>query len=319
MKVEMPSDPAALLALGAKKNGLQNVGPEPLHVKATYQVFDDKGGVKETGTFEEWRVSATKYKLIYASPSFNQTTYATESGLFRVGGSKWPEGPAATAQNLLYPTFPWGEWLNSSKLGLIDRKAGTDTLKCVNLDSKKSLHPVHESVYCFEPTAPILRIEESFNGIRQTLYNDIVSAHGAYIPRDAIYYQLGKPQVRLHLDFLTAVPHMDESILTPPTDAIAMPRLISVGSGVMVGKILRKGAPEYPAIAKAARIQGTVLLQAIIGKDGKVADLRTIGGPPMLLQAAMDSVRSWEFQPFLLDGEPVEVETDINVVFSLGG
>jgi hypothetical protein len=158
-----------------------------LHIKATYEVLDDKGHVKETGTFEEFRMSAKKYKSIYASPSLNQTTYATESGLFRVGGSKWREGPAATVHHLLYPTIPRGDWLSKSKLGLIDRKAGTDTLKCVTFDSEKPALPGHAPVYCFEPTAPILRIEESFQGVHQTLYNGIVLAHGAYIARDAIY------------------------------------------------------------------------------------------------------------------------------------
>jgi periplasmic protein TonB len=122
----------------------------------------------------------------------------------------------------------------------------------------------------------------------------------------------------MHLDMLTAVPHMDESILAPPVGAVAMPKRVSIGTGVMAAKIIRKVAPEYPALAKAAHIQGTVLIEAIIGKDGKVADLRTIGGPSMLLQAALNAVRSWEYQPYLIEGEPVEVETQINVVFWLG-
>jgi len=315
----MPSDPGALLALAAKKNGLQNVGPEPLHVKATYQVFDDKGGVQETGTFEEWRVSATKYKVIYTSPSLNQTNYSTESGLFRVGGSKWPEGPAANARNLLSPTFPWGEWLSKSKLGLVDRKVGAATLKCVTLDSGKPSPVGYGWVYCFDPTAPILRIAESFQGANQTLYNGIGLARGTYIARDVVFSRLGKWELRVHLDLLDALSHFDESTLIPPADAIAMPKRVSVGTGVMAGKIIRKVTPEYPAIAKAARIQGTVVIQAIIGRDGKIADLRTVSGPPMLLRPALESVRSWEYQPYLLEGEPIEVETEINVVFSLGG
>jgi periplasmic protein TonB len=77
--------------------------------------------------------------------------------------------------------------------------------------------------------------------------------------------------------------------------------------------------PQYPAIAKAARIQGTVVLQATISKAGGIENLRVVSGPPMLQQAAMDAVRSWRYKPYLLNGDPVEVETTVNVVFNLGG
>ena len=96
------------------------------------------------------------------------------------------------------------------------------------------------------------------------------------------------------------------------------PRTLSVSSRLMSGYLLDKTVPQYPAIARAARIQGTVVLQATIAKDGTIQNLRVIDGPPMLQQAAMDAVRSWRYKPYLLNGEPVEVETTINVVFNLG-
>jgi protein TonB len=96
------------------------------------------------------------------------------------------------------------------------------------------------------------------------------------------------------------------------------PTRLSVSSGVMTGNLLEKIFPQYPAIAKAARIQGIVVLQATISKSGTIQNLRVISGPPMLQQAAIDAVRSWRYRPYLLNGEPVEVETTINVVFNLG-
>ena len=87
----------------------------------------------------------------------------------------------------------------------------------------------------------------------------------------------------------------------------------------MAGNLLDKTVPQYPAIAKAARIQGTVVLQATISKTGAIQNLRVISGPPMLQQAALDAVRSWRYKPYLLNGDPVEVETTVNVVFNLGG
>jgi protein TonB len=97
------------------------------------------------------------------------------------------------------------------------------------------------------------------------------------------------------------------------------PRTLSISSGVMAGYLLdNKAVPQYPAIARAARIQGTIVLQATIAKDGTIQNLRVINGPPMLQQAAIDAVRSWRYKPYLLNREPVEVETTINVVFNLG-
>jgi protein TonB len=87
----------------------------------------------------------------------------------------------------------------------------------------------------------------------------------------------------------------------------------------MQGNLLQKTIPQYPAIAKAARIQGTVVLQATISKSGTIQNLKVISGPPMLQQAALEAVRSWRYRPYLLNGDPVEVETTVNVVFNLGG
>jgi periplasmic protein TonB len=95
-------------------------------------------------------------------------------------------------------------------------------------------------------------------------------------------------------------------------------RSLTISSGVMLGNLLDNTMPQYPAIARAARIQGVVVLQATISTTGLIKDLRVMSGPPMLQQAAMDAVRSWRYKPYLLNGNPVEVETTINVVFNLG-
>ena len=104
--------------------------------------------------------------------------------------------------------------------------------------------------------------------------------------------------------------------MPPPPKA---PARIRVGGSVQAAKMVRQVLPVYPAIAKTAHISGTVVLHAIIGKDGTIQDLQYISGPPLLMHAAMDAVRQWRYQPTLLNGEPVEVDTTISVVFTLGG
>lgn len=93
---------------------------------------------------------------------------------------------------------------------------------------------------------------------------------------------------------------------------------MAVSSGVMTGQLIYKVTPLYPPIAVAARAEGTVVLQAIISKTGAIENLRVVGGPGLLQQAALDAVKQWRYRPYQLNGQPVEVETTINVVFTLG-
>jgi protein TonB len=99
----------------------------------------------------------------------------------------------------------------------------------------------------------------------------------------------------------------------------APPKVVKISSGVMAGMLLLKTTPMYPPIARAARVQGTVVLQASISKTGAIENLHVVSGPAMLQQAALDAVRSWRYKPYLLNNEPVEVETQVNVIFTLGG
>ena len=104
--------------------------------------------------------------------------------------------------------------------------------------------------------------------------------------------------------------------LPPPPKA---PKMLRIGGNVAQANLIRQTMPVYPAIAKTAHVSGTVLLHAIIGADGTVQDLTYISGPPLLMKSAMDAVRQWRYKPTLLNGEPVPVDTQISVVFTLGG
>jgi periplasmic protein TonB len=94
---------------------------------------------------------------------------------------------------------------------------------------------------------------------------------------------------------------------------------LRVSAGVVEANKLSAPKPVYPPLAKQAHIQGTVVLAATISKAGSIENLQVVSGHPMLRQAALDAVRNWKYKPTYLNGEPVEVETTINVNFSLGG
>jgi len=102
----------------------------------------------------------------------------------------------------------------------------------------------------------------------------------------------------------------------PPPPKVA-PRRVMVGGNVQAARLVNKVQPIYPPLARQTRISGTVKLHAVIGKDGTVQQLQLVSGHPLLVQAALDAVKQWRYQPTLLNGEPVEVETEIDVIFSL--
>jgi protein TonB len=99
----------------------------------------------------------------------------------------------------------------------------------------------------------------------------------------------------------------------------ATQKQFAVSSGVAAGMLIRKTLPVYPPVARAAGVSGKVVLQATIGKDGTIEGLRVVSGPDLLRGAAVDAVKTWVYRPYLLNGQPVSVETTVEVTFTLGG
>jgi len=119
---------------------------------------------------------------------------------------------------------------------------------------------------------------------------------------------------------------VSNSVLTQITRAVPAtipkpipPQKLRVSSGVAAGMLVHQVKPQYPQLAIQARIQGTVMLEAVIGKDGRVHELQLVSGHPLLAPAAMEAVKQWRYRPYLLNGEPVDVNTQIAVIFTMGG
>jgi protein TonB len=101
---------------------------------------------------------------------------------------------------------------------------------------------------------------------------------------------------------------------------VATPQRVRVSAGVTQGLKIKNVNPVYPQMAKIARVQGPVVLAAVIGKDGSIQNLHVLStASPLLNQAAIDAVREWRYRPYILNGEPVEVDTQITVNFTLSG
>jgi protein TonB len=103
----------------------------------------------------------------------------------------------------------------------------------------------------------------------------------------------------------------------PPPPKPTTPKRIRVGGQVEAARLIFQPKPEYPPLAKMARISGSVKLEAIISRDGTIQDLKVLSGHPLLVKSALEAVQRWRYQPTLLNGEPVEVVTEIDVNFTL--
>jgi protein TonB len=101
----------------------------------------------------------------------------------------------------------------------------------------------------------------------------------------------------------------------PPAPSAHLPRI----SRMMEGNLIHRIQPQYPALARQARVQGIVVLRAVISREGKIENVQVISGHPMLVKSAIDAVLQWRYRPYYLNNEPVEVETQVTVNFTLSG
>jgi protein TonB len=107
------------------------------------------------------------------------------------------------------------------------------------------------------------------------------------------------------------------SNLAVPKFAPVVPQRVRISQGVTKGLLIRRVEPSYPTLARAARVQGEVILSAVISVNGEIENLQLVSGHPMLVPAALTAVKQWRYKPYLLNGQPTEVETTITVIFTL--
>jgi TonB family protein len=312
-----------LLALGFEKNGLRGPDVQPWHIRGHYTTYDKDGKPEDQGVYEEWWVSATRYKRSFMSQKFAQTEYANGSGLFRAGKQEWPMAELAMRLNLVEPVPEFSPAVFHFKEN--SESSGKVRLACVS-----ATYPVRENPsvlngffpnICFDRATPELRVV-SMGGGFQTLYNQIALFQGHYLARDIRRAFGTTPSFDLSLDVVETMGEVPDSFPTVPP--IAKPvdlttiTLPSEGAQFGAEPLLKKAVPVYPKAAKENGIQGTVVLKGMIETDGHVDQISVVSGPEELQQAAIDAIGQWLYQPFDVLGEPRTVETQITVIFTLG-
>lgn len=319
----LPNDPAALLALAAKHNGLAGPDLKPWHIKATYQLYDAKGKPTQKGTFEEWWAAPNKYKITFDRPNFHLALYATPDGTYFAPYDKLA---APDLQLQRYLIYPFWRFVESSDAAL---KLRHESISKIRFDCVKTLPAIrkHPSVrgesttYCLSAKHPILRLTEDEMG-DGILYKTIAQFQDRYLGRDIVIGHNGKPVVSAHIVSGEVITHPDTSIFTLPPGAKRHLHPTVPTAGLMPAFIPphQTGAEpfNYPRRALDRHIQGTVLMDAVIEADGTMHNLKLIASPsPILSKISMEEVQSWHFVPGKLLGIPVSFEVKIPMVYKI--
>jgi TonB family protein len=277
----LPSDPKELMLQAEKFNGLTGSDVKPWHLKATFKLFDEEDKVKDYGIYEEYWVSRTMYKRSYTSSKFNHTDYGTEKDTMHTGDQNPIPWPLA----LLLAAIVSSWHMNGSVA-----KCGDD---------------LRAQFTCSNP----------------------INYQNRSLPGDIEEGLDGKIVLTAHVESIEPLTTNDETEFKLPPDATPSPlfsgidypkpTMINIPAEVAEHLLIKKVEPKYPPLGDAMRVSGTVVLQADIGRKGRIEWLHIISGPTMLQQAALDAVRNWVYEPYLLNNMPVEVRTTINVTFHI--
>jgi TonB family protein len=315
----LPKDPKQLMLLAAQSNGL--VGPDlkPWHLHATFKATDESGNTIDQGTFEELWASRTKFRRTLTGIGYSQTDYGTEHGLMRSGDQQLPPNQVATSVRTEFvEPLPEPSALQNLSFDLKELGANGNKLSCLSV-APTSIFPAYLNgqVFCLDVNKPFIRIDVISSTMTQAVHTRVLTFQGRFLAGDLQFFKATKLVLTAHLESIDLLDPVDDAIFTPTPDAKFVPRYINI-AGVAAGMLKEKTAPIYPPDAKAAGVSGTVVLQSTIGTDGRVRDLKVISGPPELQKAALEAVSTWVYRPYLFNGQPVEVNTVVNVIFMLG-
>lgn len=318
----LPQDPAALMRLASQVDGLHSPNLKPWHLHATFMILDEKKDSKDQGTWEEWWAGEKEYKIHYVSSEFDQTRYVTHDGWFAVGdGGEPPPGVFAMIADAFLGPLPDPSAITAIKLKRkVSGRESPGTLCVVRDPTPRPPSPVDGMFsfmqrYCFAGDVPAIRGIES-DGV-QILLNSIVRFQDQYLARNVRIALGGGVTIDAELDKIeTWQPAASDFAV--PADALRVAPMVAVAGSVMAGDKISGAEPQYPDAAQTAHIQGVVALDVVVGRSGSVQHASVISGDLLFRNAAVDAVRTWRFRPWLVNGEPVEVHTLINVPFTLG-
>ena len=294
---------------------------KPWHMRYGFDLLDAKGAVIEHGSVEEWWAATDRYKRIISSPSYNLVETRNAGFLYRTAAAT----PVPELEQLLFTEveapLPAENEMKASVATTEKRTIYKAHMDCIML-SPPSNNPFHPQfgvypTYCFDSGKADLRISLRY-GVQYVIRNRVAHFQGKDVPLELEVQDNGHPALKATLEKLTTYTPQPNDFESTPNQQKSI-FSVTLGQSVLAGMVLKKIAPIYPLPARQSHISGVVVLRVTIGKDGHVTNLTPVRSPDRLLTgAAMDAVKQWVYQPYMLDGAPTEVEATITINFNIG-
>ena len=324
----LPSDPRAIFAAAQPFYNFNDAGLRPFHLKASYQLYDDKGVPADQGTFEYWWASPTVHRSSWKHAGASLTDWHTADGkvAYQRTGAPLSFVEYKLKEALLSP-LPDEEDLDPAMVRFDREPFPAKGVKapCFMLVPQMNLFGAAKNVplglfptYCFDRERPVLLASFSIGSVEEH-FQKIAKVQERYLAQQVVFYENSAKILAASVDSVTDLAATDPA-LTPPEDArMAGTERKDLDPILEAGRLLKRVIPLYPHDAMQAHAEGAVSLRAIIGIDGGIHDLSVVSALwPSLAQAALYAVSHWQYKPYLVNGEPHEVQTTVNVVFRLG-
>jgi len=316
-------DPQDLMEVAAKINGLNGLIAQPWDLKVSFNALGAEGYLLDQGTYEETWIGPLKFKRSLIGATHTLSDFGTAQGTLRSGG----EFRASAALNdihlaILNP-LPADVFVKMSEAHGGQRNVAGVQCNCVDLYQHQSsgisdAKPGYS--YCFDAKNILRQATMAAWDNTQYVLKNSRQFQGRWIPGDIEIWNKGVLVLSAHLENIETLKEKDKREFQPPADAVFVAKtIIGSPSTFKYGVFIKKTAPIYPPSARESGIEGTVVLQGVISKEGRIIKLQVVSGPQMLQQAAIDAVEQWEYQPWMLNGAPIEVETTLRIPFSLSG
>jgi TonB family protein len=326
---DLPKDPAQIFAVAAPLYDFAAPTLKPWHMKVSYQLYDDKNQPGDRGTYEYWWAGPGTYRSTWSRPGVEQTDWHVDGTHYHSGSGPSLAFFERKLQSDLLTPLPSATDLDPARV-IFDRREQTIgglKLPCVMLVPKTQVRKSENEwapfgmfpTFCFNPQTPVLRAYFAF-GATSVTYNKIARMQGVFLARELTIFDGQRHVLTATVDEISGIA-ANSTELVPRSDVAPAPEIAKVQiSSELAGKnLIKQERPTYPQEAKSAHIQGKVELRALIGTDGHVHELSVIDGPSSsLIRSAMWAVSQWEYKPYLLNGEPVEVDTTIHLIYNLG-
>ena len=301
---------------------LEGAAVKPWHLKLSVQLYDDKGKPSEQGDIEEWWAGPQQSLTTYSFPSYSGKLLKTTEGTFRTAHLGEPPLVVALLLDQIVHPMPKLSDIESSEPLIRKQTVGTLPLDCIMLAQPMKDIPVEPlgmfPTYCLDAEKDILRGTYVFGSVAavQTslgTFQKLTVATNVAVNMGPL--KLGEA----HITTLAGIrPDPNQFLKSDGLEPVG--KIITVPGQFMDDQALVKIPPVYPPEEKSKHIDGVIILHAVIGRDGHVHSLQIKSGDNAnLALSAMNAVRMWIYKPYLLNGQPVDVDTTIKVNFQYRG